>query len=192
MAKDIFDGSSIVHLSLKQASTLHPIWKDKDLDIPLDAISPNDLVSLLGADDDDTWIEWLVLSHPIILVEKQLRNRPGDDKPEMQYLRIMGHSTFNYLTRYLGGKYGSDVLNKKRYPMTVIPQKKLSSLKKQIFNTELVFSFILQKSKAHIGLMREHVLSSPTPIPKISTYRQLSKLAKVSHSSLFKPKHQEE
>lgn len=190
MATGVFDGSSIVYLSLEQASVLHPIWKDKNLDIPLDAISPNDLIPLLGMDYDDSWIEWLILSHPIILVEKQQKNRQDGKEREAQYYRIMGHATFNYLASYLGAKYGTEVLCKKRYPMTVIPQKKLATLQTDIFNSELVFSFLLQKSKKHIELMREHVFSSPAPIPQISTYRQLSKLAKVSHSSLVESKDQ--
>ncbi|MBD3750837.1 MAG: hypothetical protein IE931_15320, partial [Sphingobacteriales bacterium] len=175
MAKGLFDSSKIVYLSLKQASNLHPIWQDKNLDIPLDAISPQDLVSLLGVDADDDWIEWLMISHPIILVEKQQKNREGDRESEVQYYRIMGHATYYYLASYLGAKYGSEALSNKRFPMTVIPQKKLALLQTQIFNSELVFSFLLQKSKKHIELMREHVFSSPAPIPQISTYRQLSK-----------------
>jgi hypothetical protein len=184
MAVGIFSSSNIVYLSLNQASQLHPIWKGKNPDIPLDAISPNDLISLLGVDYNDDWVEWLVISNPIILVEKQQKNREGGEPYETQYYRIMGHSTFNYLVSYLGAKYGSEALSKKRLPMTVIPQKKLASIRTQIFNNELLFSFLLQKSKSHLKLMREYSFSSPAPVPQISSNRKLAKFAKVSHSSL--------
>jgi hypothetical protein len=156
MAAGIFEGSDILYLSLEQASTVHPIWKGENLDIPLDASSPQELVSLLGVDYEDDWIEWLAISHPIILVEKQQKKR-DDGRPYVtQYYRVMGHSTFNYLVSYLGTKYGSEALSKKRLPMTVIPQKKLASIRTQIFNNELLFSFLLQKSKSHLKLMREY------------------------------------
>lgn len=188
MAKEIFEGSSVVYLTLEQASTLHPIWEGKNLDIPLEAITPNDLVSLLGFEYDDSWIEWLIISSPIILVERQQKKNKNDCHKVARYYRVMGHATFNFLASYLGAKYGSEVLNKQRYPMTIIPQKKLATIKTQILNSELVFSFLLQKSKKHREIMRDYILSSPAPISQISSIRQLSKFAKMSHSSMVTSK----
>ena len=75
--------------------------------------------------------------------------------------------------------------------MTIIPQKKLSRLETTILNTELAFSYLLQKSKLHREFMQEHLLSSPAPIPQINSHRQLSKFAQISHSSLSQSKNRE-
>jgi hypothetical protein len=58
-------------------------------------------------------------------------------------------------------------------------------------NTELAFSYLLQKSKQHRELMQEHLLNSPAPIPQINSHRQLSKFAQISHSSLSQSKNRE-
>ena len=196
MAKGLFHDSKIVYLSLEQASKPHPIWQGHNLDIPLNAISPQELITLLGYDSDDDWIEWLMMTHPIVLVEKQIKKTKAElegteEQREAEYYRIMGHSTFNYLVSYIGSKYGSKHLQKNLYPMTIIPQKKLSRLETTILNTELAFSYLLQKSKQHRELMQKHLLSSPAPIPQINSHRQLSKFAQISHSSLSQSKNRE-
>lgn len=188
MAKGLFQDSKIVYLSLEQASKPHSLWDGKNLDMPLDAISPAELIDLLGMDAEDEWLEWLTISHPIVLVEKQAKTTEGDQDQTPLYYRIMGHSTFYYLTQYLGNKYGADSLKKTKFPMTIIPQKKLSRLQNSILNNELVFSFLLQKSKQHRDLMQSHIMSSPAPIPSINSHRQLSRFAKISHSSLSSSK----
>jgi hypothetical protein len=193
MASRIFQDSKIMYLSIERASTLHPIWKDHNLDIPLNAIDPQGLIELMGYDSDDDWIEWLMMTHPIVLVEKQIKKSKAEvdgteEQREAEYYRVMGHSTFNYLVSYIGAKYGSKYLQKKLYPMTIIPQKKLSRLETTILNTELAFSYLLQKSKQHRELMQEHLLSSLAPIPQINSNRQVSKFAQISHSSLSKSK----
>ena len=139
MANPIFQDSKILHLNLNQAKTLHPIWKGQNLDIPLDAINPQGLAELLGLDFEDDWIEWLMITHPIILVEKQRKKSSKSDngiekvQHAPEYYRVMGHSTFNYLANYISFKYGSDDIETNQYPMTVIPQKKIVTIKNDHF-----------------------------------------------------------
>lgn len=113
MAGRIFEDSKITYLSLEQAGTLHPIWKGRNLDIPLNAIAPKGLIELLGYDANDDWIEWIMMTHPIVLVEKQIKKPKAEDTEEPvepEYYRVMGHSTFHYLVSYIGSKYGSKAL----------------------------------------------------------------------------------
>ena len=193
MAIRNFQGSKIIYLSLEQASNLHPIWQQQNLNIPLNAIEPQGLIDLLGMDYEDDWIEWLMLTQPIVLVEKlQKAKAPSEnlelEHKETEYLRIMGHSTFYYLVHYIGLKNGSIELKDHQYPMMVIPQKKLSRHKTAILNTELVFSYLLQRSKQHREIMQNYLMNNPAAIPKINSHRQISKFAKISHSSLQQSK----
>jgi hypothetical protein len=97
----------------------------------------------------------------------------------------MGHSTWIFLTRYIGYKYGSKALDEKKLPIQVLPLKQLARYKEQILSAELVYAFLLRKSKQHRTLMQAYIFSDDAhPIPYLNTLESLSRFARVSKGSL--------
>lgn len=184
----LLEGSTIRYLSLNDVRVIHSIWKEVDWDKPYDAISPEDLVSLMGDYKDDSWIEWLLVSNPIIVVEKKAKAKDGLEPAG--YYRIIGHGIWSFLVRYIGIKYGPEELEKKTFPILVLPLKMLRRHKQQIISTELVYSFLFQKSKQHRILMQDYLFPvEGYPVPYLSSLGTLSKFARVSKGALEpKPK----
>jgi len=184
----LLEGSSIHYLNLSEVKEVHSIWKEVDWEKPYDAISPEDLVSLMGDYKDDSWIEWLLVSHPIVVSEKMTK-ASGAIK-SVGYYRIIGHGIWNFLVRYIGAKYGPEGLEKRTFPVLVLPLKKLGRYKNQILSTELVYSFLFQKSKHHRAVMQDYLFSAEEyPIPYLKSLGTLSKFARVSKGTLEpKPK----
>lgn len=175
-----FKDGQIKYLSLNQASTLPPFLNGELLSSNFYAAKPAELIEILGAEDSDDWIEWLALSHPIVLVEKGGKAQTS----RKSYYRILGHDTFNYLGQYLSQKYGSDSLNDYLIPMIVLPRKQLSKFKTNILNNELVFSYLLKKPSGNASQISEYVFQSPSPLPQLNSVSRLSKFARVSRNSV--------
>jgi hypothetical protein len=183
-----FEQSEIRYLSLADIGKVHPVWKDMELDIPLDSIEPQNLVTMMEKEEGEEWIEWFLISHPIVVIEKQSKKERDLNTP-IEYYRLMGHSSWRYITQFIGSKYGAAALKKLTFPVTVLAQKQVASQKQQILSNELVFSFLLQKSKRHRDLMQDYLIESEQfPLSFLNTQSKISRFAKLSKSSLTRTK----
>lgn len=183
-----FEQSEIRYICLADIGKVHPIWKDVELDIPLDSIEPQDLVTMMNEEKGDEWIEWFLIGHPIVVIEKQTKKERDQSTP-IEYYRLMGHSSWRYITHFIGSKYGADALKKLTFPVTVLAQKQITAHKQQILSNELVYSFLLQKSKRHRELMQDYLIEGKQfPIKFLNTQSQISRFAKLSKSSLSRTK----
>ncbi|MBE0471404.1 MAG: hypothetical protein IBX55_18075 [Methyloprofundus sp.] len=164
-------------LKLSETEKIHPLWCDIGLNFFTDAISPIELArwhKRIGIDSD--WVNWLLVSHPIVMIEK--KKTKSSKSPQMFY-RLLGHTTWAYVNAYLSYIHGPEKASNIKVPVTVLPMSQVNKYKEIIIATEVVNSRLLRPSDEQIP----QIFELANALPSLSYLRSHKAMRKFTQRS---------
>ena len=164
-------------LKLSDIQNIHPVWENIDLSFFTDAINPIELArwhKRIGYSSD--WVDWLLVSHPIVMIEKKSRKA---SKSHQMFYRLLGHTTWAYVNAYLCYIHGPEKAPDVKVPVTVLPMTQVNKYKEIIISTEIVNSRLLRPSDEQIP----QIFELANKLPSLSYLRSHKAMRKFTQRS---------